>query len=98
MDPLAVLMSLYAVNGIIGIAGHWTQIVKLFKARSEPIHFSAPTWTLWVYTTLVTLLYATLINGDALFILVASLYFAGTLTIWSLVVYKKWKYAGVRVE
>ncbi len=92
MELFQILIALYAINGFMAVVGYWPQIVKLLKTTYAPKQFSTPGWSLWVYTTLITFSYAVLINGDKLFMLVAGMYFLGTLTIWSLIIYKKWKY------
>ena len=92
MNILQVLISLYAINGFIAVVGYWPQIIKLVKSTTKPEHFSMSGWSLWVYTTLITFLYAIFINGDKIFMLVSGMYFLGTFSIWFLIVYKNGKY------
>jgi len=94
MEAVEILISLYAINGFMAVVGYWPQIVKLFKTTSAPKQCSTPGWSLGVYTTLITCSYAVFINGDKLFMLVAGMYFLGTFSIWSLVVFKKWRHKG----
>ena len=92
MEVIDILIALYAINGVIAVGGYWPQVVKLYKTKKHPEAFSVPGWSLWVYTTSITFSYAVFINGDKIFMLVSGMYFLGTFSIWSMVLYKNWKY------
>lgn len=89
MDPIHLLALLYAINGLIAVLGYWPQTVKLYRAKERPEEFSLTGWSIWVYTTLITFTYATLINGDPLFMFVSGMYALGTVSIWALVLTRK---------
>ncbi len=83
------LVLAYAGNSIIAMIGYAPQIWKLVKDTTRSENFSLPTWALWVWTTLMTFSYATIVNGDPVFMIVSGAYFLGTSAIFALILYNR---------
>jgi len=79
----------YSLNAVIASIGYLPQIRKLFLDKTKSENFSIPTWALWTWTTLMTFSYASVVNGDLIFIVVSGTYFIGTITIFGLVLYNR---------
>lgn len=71
-----MIATLYTTVGIIVAIGYMPQTLKLMRAQSKCGDISIPTWVIWNYTAIVSLLYSvyelddfklTMVNGVNVF-------------------------------
>jgi hypothetical protein len=63
-----VLTALYVLMGIVGVAGYLPQLWALLKDTTGSTNVPLSTWLIWGAQTIAYVMYATLVNGDPMFI------------------------------
>ena len=61
---ISFLTTLYALAGIVVLAGYVPQAVSVWKSRTGARDISLPTWSLWTLTSSVGAIYASFVVRD----------------------------------
>lgn len=80
---------LYLAFGIIGVAAFIPTIKALLSAGDDTKSVSRLGWLLWTIEYLTVFLYASIVNGDKLFIAISAINFLGSLIVLSLAIKSK---------
>jgi uncharacterized protein with PQ loop repeat len=85
MSSLAIIKSLYTINGIVALLMYLPQILSILKNKGNTGSISLVTFGGWSIGCAITVLYAWLCVGDRLFTLVALGNMTGCGIVFSLV-------------
>ncbi|MCA9358168.1 hypothetical protein KC902_02815 [Candidatus Kaiserbacteria bacterium] len=85
---LEIITWLYAGNSLFALMAYLPQITKLLTTRGAAKNFSTPSWTIWTYTSVISVLYIYTAVEDWLLFTVASINFVGCLAVLLLVLHK----------
>ena len=92
MDVIKVVIEhLYAFSGPLAFIAYLPQILTLLRSVDGAQSTSLITWFMWVVALSINTLYAGLINGDRFFLIATSSSLLGTLMVFTIALYKRWK-------
>jgi uncharacterized protein with PQ loop repeat len=86
-----IVEHLYAISGSLAFIAYLPQIITLLRNGDGAQGISLITWFMWVVALTINTLYAGLVNGDKFFLLATSSSLLGTLMVFTIAFYKRWK-------
>ena len=86
-----IVEHLYAISGPLAFIAYLPQIITLLRSEDGAHSTSLVTWFMWVLALTINTLYAGLVNGDRFFLLATSSSLLGTVMVFTIALYKRWK-------
>lgn len=90
MDIEGFLSALYFMTTGIIVFSYLPQVWRLLHDRTDSSSISLVSWGLWIYSSTVGILYATIVNGDPLLIFSTSLNAVGCYAVFFLTVFNRY--------
>lgn len=81
---MTIIHFLYSTIVVIAVFGYIPQLYKLWKSDGDSKDVSLMTWSIWLYTWIVSLAYGILVLEDLKFCIVAIINLIGHIGIISL--------------
>lgn len=92
---MKAILFIYPLTAMIGMMGYVPQISTLLKVAGVPEGFSLHTWLVWLFTSLVTMIYGIFHLQDVTFSSVAIANFLLNGLVVAIVVYKYSRYSSL---
>ena len=82
---------LYVIAAPLMFLAYLPQIITLLKTNDGAKSTSLLTWFMWVLALSINTAYAAWVNGDRLFLLATGSSLLGTVLVFSIAAYKRWR-------
>jgi len=87
---MELLSFLYLTTSAIIVVSYITQTHKLLIDKTDSSSISILSWAIWSYSSIISLLYTSLVNGDTLLIISASIATLGCTSTLLLVIFNRY--------
>lgn len=88
MSYESLLIAAYALVPIIGVIGYGSQIISLLKVKGPLQGFSCATWSVWLFSWMISLVYGAFKLGDVMFCVAALANIVPIIAIIAIALYK----------